>query len=79
MKRIKLSTMRLFVAAFLPGLANFAQAQDDQSTNNVVRNYPSFSALTNEVARSRVFGGVHFPFDIAAGQSAGCSVANLSF
>ncbi len=46
---------------------------------NHVRNYRSFSALTNEIARSRVFGGVHFPFDIAAGQSAGRSVANFVF
>ena len=48
------------------------------SPNNI-RNYRSFSALTNEIARSRVFGGVHFPFDIAAGQSAGRSVANFVF
>jgi PAP2 superfamily len=48
-------------------------------TPNVIRNYRSFSALTNEIARSRVFGGVHFPTDTAAGQSAGRSVANYVF
>ncbi len=48
------------------------------SPNNI-RNYRSFSALTNEIARSRIFGGVHFPFDTAAGQSAGRSVANYVF
>ncbi|MEJ7701520.1 MAG: hypothetical protein WKF71_18015 [Pyrinomonadaceae bacterium] len=48
-------------------------------TPNLVRNYRSFSALTDEIARSRVYGGVHFPFDIAAGQSAGRSVANFVF
>lgn len=46
---------------------------------NVTRDYLSFSALTNEIARSRVFGGVHFPFDTAAGQSAGRNVANYVF
>lgn len=46
---------------------------------NVIRNYSSFSAMTNEAARSRVFGGVHFPFDTAAGQSAGRNVANYVF
>ena len=46
---------------------------------NVTRNYRSFSALTNEIARSRVFGGVHFPLDIAAGQSAGRNVATYVF
>ena len=44
-----------------------------------VRTYPSFSALTNEVARSRVYGGVHFPFDIVAGQKAGRDVATYAF
>lgn len=46
---------------------------------NVTRNYRSFSALTNEIARSRVYGGVHFPFDIAAGQSAGRNVSTFVF
>jgi hypothetical protein len=46
---------------------------------NVSRNYRSFSELTNEIARSRVYGGVHFPFDIAAGQSAGRNVASYVF
>jgi hypothetical protein len=48
-------------------------------TPNVTRDYRSFSALTNEVARSRVYGGVHFPFDIVAGQLAGRRVANYVF
>ena len=45
----------------------------------VNRNYRSFSALTNEIARSRIYGGVHFPFDTAAGQSAGRTVATHVF
>jgi membrane-associated phospholipid phosphatase len=48
-------------------------------TPNVTRTYRSFSALTNEIARSRVYGGVHFPFDIVAGQLAGRRVANYVF
>jgi len=48
-------------------------------TPNVTRNYRNFTALTNEIARSRVYGGVHFPFDIAAGQSVGRSVGNYVF
>ena len=48
-------------------------------TQNTVRTYRSFSALTDEVARSRVYGGVHFPFDIVAGQLAGRRVANYVF
>jgi membrane-associated phospholipid phosphatase len=66
-------------------LALFYQRDDIQfqrnfdCTPNVVRTYRSFSALANEVARSRVFGGVHFPTDTAAGQSVGKSVANFVF
>lgn len=55
------------------------QFQIDFPSPSVTRNYRSFSALTNEVARSRVYGGVHFPFDIAAGQSAGRTVAIYVF
>ncbi len=46
---------------------------------NVTRSYRTFSALTNEVARSRVYGGVHFPFDIVEGQAAGRNVATYTF
>ncbi len=66
-------------------LALFYERDDIQfqinfgGTPNVIRNYRSFSAMTDEAARSRVYGGVHFPFDIAAGQSAGRSVANYVF
>jgi hypothetical protein len=48
-------------------------------TPNVIRNYPSFAALSSEVARSRVYGGIHFNFDSAAGQSIGRNVANFVF
>ena len=66
-------------------LALFYERDDIQfqinfgGTPNLIRNYRSFSALTNEVARSRIYGGVHFPFDTAAGQSAGRNVANYVF
>jgi hypothetical protein len=46
---------------------------------NVVRNYPGFAALNDEVSRSRVYGGIHFQFDNAAGQSIGRNVANYVF
>ena len=45
----------------------------------VTRNYASFSSLTNEVAKSRIYGGVHFSFDTVAGQTAGRNVANYAF
>jgi len=72
-------------ASLATTLALFYQRDDVQfqidfgGSPNVTRNYRSFSALTDEIARSRIYGGVHFPFDIAAGQSAGRSVANYVF
>ncbi len=66
-------------------LALFYERDDIQfqinfgGTPNMIRTYGSFSAMTNEVARSRVFAGVHFPFDTVAGQSAGRSVARYVF
>ena len=48
-------------------------------TPNVIRSYSSFSALNTEVARSRVYGGIHFNFDNLAGQSVGRNVANYVF
>ena len=44
-----------------------------------VRSYPGFTAIADEQARSRVYGGIHFAFDNAAGQSAGRNVANYIF
>jgi hypothetical protein len=43
------------------------------------RYYSSFSALANEQANSRVYGGIHFRFDNVAGQSIGTNVANYVF
>lgn len=48
-------------------------------TPNVIRNYPSFTTLTNEVANSRIYAGIHFRADINAGQSIGRNVANHVF
>jgi hypothetical protein len=43
------------------------------------RSYPSFSALAQEQANSRIWGGIHFNFDSAAGQEIGRNVANYVF
>ena len=41
----------------------------------VTRSYPGFWAAADEQARSRVYGGIHFSFDSAAGQQIGADVA----
>jgi hypothetical protein len=40
----------------------------------VTRSYGGFWAAADEQARSRVYGGIHFSFDSAAGQQIGANV-----
>ena len=50
-----------------------------EGAGGATRSYPGFNAMANEEDRARVYGGVHFPFDQVAGQSAGRNVANYLF
>jgi len=43
------------------------------------RSYLSFSEMANEVAESRIYGGIHFRFDQIAGQAVGRNVGNYVF
>jgi hypothetical protein len=43
----------------------------------VTRTYPTFWAAAEEQAISRVYGGIHFTFDSAAGQGIGAGVGNF--
>jgi hypothetical protein len=48
-------------------------------TGGATRSYSGFTALADEEANSRIYGGIHFRFDNVAGQSAGRNVANYVF
>lgn len=48
-------------------------------TGGATRSYSGFSAMANEEANSRIYGGIHFRFDNEAGQSAGRNVAMFVF
>jgi hypothetical protein len=50
-----------------------------EGVGGATRSYPGFTAMANEEERSRVYGGIHFPFDQTAGQSVGRNVANYVF
>ena len=50
-----------------------------EGAGGATRSYSGFTAMANEEERSRVYGGIHFSFDQAAGQSAGRNVANYVF
>jgi hypothetical protein len=41
----------------------------------VTRSYDGFWQAADEMARSRVYGGIHFTFDNVAGQQIGGKVA----
>jgi hypothetical protein len=46
------------------------------SLPGVTRCYPSFSAAVHEVSDSRVFAGIHWRFDVTAGEALGYEVGN---
>jgi hypothetical protein len=50
-----------------------------EGTPGVTRSYPGFTAMADEEANSRLYGGIHFRFDNVAGQSIGRNVANYVF
>ena len=50
-----------------------------EGAGGATRSYSGFTAMANEEERSRVYGGIHFPFDQTAGQSVGRNVANYVF
>jgi hypothetical protein len=47
-----------------------------EGTPGWTRSYPSFWAIADEQAQSRIYGGIHFRFDNTAGQEIGISVGN---
>jgi hypothetical protein len=47
-----------------------------EGTPGWTRTYPSFWAIADEEARSRIYGGIHFHFDTIAGQEIGTKVGN---
>lgn len=47
-----------------------------EGTPGWTRTYPSFWAIADEQARSRIYGGIHFHFGTIAGQEIGTKVGN---
>ena len=56
-----------------------AHWEDAAGGSGWTRSYPGFSALAQEQADSRIYGGIHFRFDSAAGETVGRSVATYIF
>jgi hypothetical protein len=74
--------MAAFGAACAAVLARFFETNDIafavhwEGTPGWTRSYPSFWAIADEEARSRIYGGIHFHFDNTAGQEIGIKVGN---
>jgi hypothetical protein len=49
---------------------------DPYGFSGVTRSYTGFWAAADEMANSRIYGGIHFRFDCVAGQRLGLNVAN---
>ena len=50
-----------------------------EGAGGATRSYVGFTAMANEQAEARIYGGIHFRFDNVAGQSIGRNVGNYVF
>ncbi len=74
-----IGTSQSTILALFFGRDDIAFQHTWEGAGGATRSYTSFSAMANEQARARVYGGIHFTFDNVAGQSVGTSVANYIF
>ncbi len=74
-----IGTSQATILALFFGRDDIAFQHTWDGAGGATRSYNGFNAMANEEERSRVYGGIHFTFDQAAGQSAGRNVANYVF
>ena len=56
---------------------NFDFSVTSEVMPGVERSFTSFEAAAQEATQSRLFAGVHFPFDLSTGQRLGADVADF--
>jgi hypothetical protein len=74
-----IGTSQSTILALFFGRDDVAFQHTWEGANGATRSYAGFSAMADEEARARVYGGIHFTFDNVAGQSVGRNVANYIF
>ena len=74
-----IGTSQATILALVFGRDDIAFEHTWEGAGGATRSYPGFMAMANEEERSRVYGGIHFTFDQAAGQTVGRNVANYVF
>jgi len=74
-----IGTSQSTILALFFGRDDIAFHHTWEGAGGATRSYAGFSAMADEEARARVYGGIHFTFDNVAGQSVGRNVANYIF
>lgn len=74
-----IGTSQSTILALFFGRDDIAFQHTWEGAGGATRSYAGFSAMADEEARARVYGGIHFTFDNVAGQSVGRNVANYIF
>ncbi|HSL53117.1 MAG TPA: vanadium-dependent haloperoxidase [Pyrinomonadaceae bacterium] len=74
-----IGTSQSTILALFFGRDDIAFQHTWEGAGGMTRSYAGFSAMANEEARARIYGGIHFTFDNVAGQSVGQNVANHIF
>lgn len=74
-----IGTSQSTILALFFGRDDIAFQHTWEGAGGSTRSYAGFSAMADEEARARVYGGIHFTFDNVAGQSVGRNVANYIF
>lgn len=74
-----IGTSQSTILALFFGRDDIAFQHTWEGGGGATRSYAGFSAMADEEARARVYGGIHFTFDNVAGQSVGRNVANYIF
>ena len=74
-----IGTSQSTILALFFGRDDIAFQHTWEGAGGATRSYAGFSAMADEEARARVYGGIHFTFDNVAGQSVGRNVGNYIF
>jgi hypothetical protein len=74
-----LGTSQSTILALLFGRDDIPFQHTWDGAGGATRSYVGFTAMADEEANSRIYGGIHFRFDNVAGQSLGRNVANYLF
>ncbi len=74
-----LGTSQSTILALLFGRDDIPFQHTWDGAGGAMRSYVGFTAMADEEANSRIYGGIHFRFDNVAGQSLGRNAANYLF